>query len=274
MLKKIDDNTQVTPLEDNVDKPVVDAATTDTKDQENITTDNTDPAVDVFDAQKNYDAMVSKYDALNKSYSEIRKEFTRRTQHESELQKKMDSLFKMMSDATETPIDPEQFIRDLQSQGPKALEPHFKKWVEPIQTEYSKAIEERDSKILKLETMSELERRRRDSESYPDFSKLESVMQEIVDSDDCPVNWNLGVGECYDLLYKLAKDRSAEEAVKIAREEGKKDAEKRLAKEANTAVAGGGKSPGATEPNWDELRNDPKKLREVVAQLYGVADRD
>ena len=273
------DDNQITPVSDNVEEAVksetqvsVSDVTKETAPAKEIPAQKTEAVSSVFDAQKNYDVLRSEFEKVSKNYSELRKEFTRRTQNESELQKKMDSLLETISKATETPINPEQFIRDLQTQGPKALEPHFKKWVEPIKIEYDKALEEKDNHIFALQRDFTLARMRTDSSNYPDFTKLETVMKEIAEDDNCPVDFDKPVNEIYHALYKLAKDRSAEQAVKLAHEEGKKDAELQLAKEAKTTVAGGGKTGGTTVPNWDKMSAD--KMRDVVAQLHGIADRD
>jgi hypothetical protein len=272
-MNEANNDNQDAPLkEDNADK-TVDSADIPKIDDQESTAAKVEESIPGFNAQTSYESLQSELAKQTKAYNEIRKEFTRRTQHESELQKKLDQVYDTLAKATETPIDPEQFIRDLRTQGPKAFEPHFSKWVEPMKAEHNKQIEERDARALKLETNFELLRRRTDAESYPDFKQLEPIMAEIAESDNCPVNWNLGVSECYDLLYKLAKDRSAEKAVKIAHQAGKQEAEKELVKEAKTAVTGGGKTAGTTVPNLDNEK-DISKLRELVIQLHGVADRD
>lgn len=260
--------------EDNTDKTVPESAdTSEPVEQPKDTTDKAVQAVDEFNAQKSYEALQAELAQQTKAYKEIRKEFTRRTQHESELQKKLNQVYDTLAKATETPIDPEQFIRDLQAHGPKALEPHFEKWVTPIKSQYDKAIEERDHRILGLETSLEIQRRRLDATQYPDFAKLEPIMNEIANDDNCPVNWDLSIGESLDILYKLAKDRSSEEAVKIAEKQGYDKATKELVKESKTTVTGGGKTAGSTVPDLNKV-TELDKLREIVSQMHGIADRD
>jgi len=237
------------------------------------TATKTEPVVQAFDAQKNYEALLRQNEQINKSYSELRKEFSRRTAHESELKKQIDSMTDLLSKATETPIDPEQFIRDLRTHGPKAFEPHVQKWVEPIRKEYDKAISEKEAKINNLEVQVNLMSRRSDSDNYPDFKKLEPLMNELVQDESCPVNWNMGISECIDALYKLARDRSADQAIQEAVKIGEKKAEEKLVKEAKTAITGGGKSSGTAVPDLNKVE-DVAKLRELVSQLHGVADRD
>lgn len=261
-------------IEDNAGKTVPESAdTSETVEQLKDTTDKTVETVNEFNAQKSYEALQAELVNQTKAYKEIRKEFTRRTQHEAELQKKLNQVYETLAKATETPIDPEQFIRDLQAHGPKALEPHFQKWVSPIKEQYDKTIGERDSRILNLETSLEIQKRRLDSGSYPDFATLEPIMNEIANDDNCPVNWDMSVGESLDVLYKLAKDRSAVQAVKIAEQHGYNKATKELVKESKTTVTGGGKTAGTTVPDLNKV-TDIDKLREIVAQMHGIADRD
>jgi hypothetical protein len=274
-MEQVTNDNQDAPLKEDKAVEAV-SKTTDTVDtavQSNETANKTETVVPAFDAQKTYDGLRGEFDKVSRSYSELRKEFSRRTAHESELQKKIDSLAEMLSKATETPIDPEQFIRDLQTQGPKALEPHFQKWVTPIRSEYDKQLAERDAKLLNYETNFELMKRRNDAQSFPDFAKLEPLMNELANDENCPVNWNVGIPECLDTLYKLARDRSADKAIQEAVKFGEKKAEEKLVKESRTTVTGGGKSAGSAVPDLDKV-TDINKLREIVGQLHGVADRD
>jgi ribosomal protein S11 len=83
----------------------------------------------------------------------------------------------------------------------------------------------------------------------------------------------MGIAECLDALYKLAKDRSSEQAIQEAVKIGEKKAEEKLVKESKTTVTGGGKSSGSAVPDFNKI-DDVVKLREIVSQLHGVADRD
>jgi hypothetical protein len=263
---------QPTPLADNDGTPVNDADTSKgIGDQK--PTDNNLPVPKEFNVQQSYEELQSKFDNLNKSYGEIRKSFTQRSQESAALQKKLDEVYDTLRKATETPIDPAQFIRDLQTQGPKALQPHFQKWLEPIKVDYEGRLSEANSKNLALETEVNLMRRRSDATNYPDFIKLEPVMKELSDDPNCPVNWNMSIADCIDTLYKLAKDRSAEQAVEEARKLGKDSADSKLAREAKAGTAGGGKSVSTSTPDLNKI-TDIDELRKVVAAQIGVAERD
>jgi len=231
-----------------------------------------EPDSNVFDARKGYDELKANFDKTTKSYQELRRESTRWAQERSDFQKKLDTLADLLSKATDVPIDPAQFIRDLQAQGPKALEPHFNKWVTPIKDQYEKTIHDRDEQIFQLQRDFALSARRGDKVNYPDFEKLEETMKDIAEDNNSPVDYSKSPAEIYDTLYKLAKERNAEQAMRLAKEEGKKEAESRLAKEAASKIAGGGKSAGTLVEDWSKM--SAEKMREVVAQLHGVADRD
>jgi len=263
---------QSAPLEDNAEKTV---DTTDTSKEvgETKPTDNTQPAPKEFNVQQSYDELRSQFDTVNKSYGELRKEFTKRTQESASVQRRLDEVYDTLKKATETPIDPAQFIRDLQTQGPKALQPHFQKWLEPIKSDYEKKISETNEKNMALETEVNLMRRRSDAINYPDFTKLEPIMKDLSDDSNCPVNWNMPIADCIDTLYKLAKDRSAEGAVEEARKLGEKSAESKLAREARTGTAGGGKSVSTSTPDLNKI-TDIDELRKIVASQIGVAERD
>lgn len=273
-----EDNNQSAPASsDNVETavnqtPSASDTANDVKTESN-TANNTTPAVPEFDPRTSFESLKSQYDNINKSYSELRKEFTRRSQAESALQKQMDSLVKSFSEATKKEISPEEFMQSLQSQGIKALDPIKESWIKPVQEEYTKALAERDSSISMLETRLEFMTREMDNVNYPDFAKLKNVMNDIANSENCPVDFSRPAGECLDALYKLAKESSAEKAVIEAQKLGQKKAEASLAKEAKTAVAGGGKAASSTAVDVSKI-TDVNKMRELLAQTYGVADRD
>lgn len=261
------------PLKSGNDTPPVSSGTkVDALTNDSHPTDKKGEPTKVFDAQKDFEALRTEFDKTSKSYKELRRESTRWSQERAELQKQLDSLGELLTKATETPVDPVQFLRDLQTQGPKALEPHFQKWSKPMVEKYEKAIAERDSSLFQIQRDFALERRRNDGTNYPDFKKLEDTMREIAEDEKCPVDFNQHPDAIYDALYKLARDRNAEQAVKLAKEQGKKEKELELAKEANASIASGGKSGGSQIPNFDKM--SAEKMREVVAQLHGIADRD
>lgn len=225
---------------------------------------------------------------VRKSYEELRKEFTRRTQEESQLKKQYaasmqqlkalqdshKSLAQMIEKATEKPVNPEQFLRDLQTQGPAALDAYLEKKlggrVKEVEEKYNKQYEDAYNRSLVLEAELEKFKRISDSTTYPDFKTLLPTMQAIADSENCPVDFkNLPISEIYDTLYKLAKSQHSEEAIKQAEQLGQKRAEAALAKESVTTVAGGGKA--GTTSNPAEI-NDLGKLRQYFVSQLGEAE--
>lgn len=215
-----------------------------------------------------FDAKTS-YDTLQKSYAELRKEFTRRTQHESELQKKLDNLAQTLAKATETPIDPQQFLKDLQTQPDKALEPLLMKHIEGVKSEYAQKLDEMSQRLSLSEFRAERLARLSDSENYPDFKKLEPLMKQLAEDENTPLDFNREPGELIDALYKLARTLSMEQAINEAKTMGKKEAETQLAKEAATSVVTGGKSGVPTSPG--EIK-DLSKLRQYFVNQIGEAE--
>lgn len=235
-----------------------------------VPTDKAQPAASEFDPKTNYDSLVKQLESVNRSYGDLRKEFTRRTQYESELKKQIDTLSKAFAEATKEEISPEEFIKSIQTQGLKAFNPLREQWTNEIRETYDKELADRDAKVAKLEIDFAIMRRRADSENYPDFNKLEATMQQILDSEDCPVDVErVGSEAALDTLYKLARSYSMETAIKQAKTLGEKEAEAKLAKESATAVAPGGKSGGPTDPT--DIK-DLAKLRQYFVNQIGEAE--
>jgi len=221
------------------------------------------------DAQISYDALIEKYDAITKNYGELRKEFTRRTQYESELQKKIDALTSTINKATEEPINPEQFFKDLQTQGPKAFEPLWAKRETALRDEFSKVLEQEQTQRVTMEYKMGKILRRMDNANYPDFAELEPVMAELASDESVPLDMSRTPDEVLDTLYKLAKNLNADNAVKKAREVGRQEAESQAAKEANASVAAGGKTGSVTNPA--DIK-DINKLRQYFVNQIGEGE--
>jgi len=232
-------------------------------------TDKTVEAAPEWDAKTSYEALQKNYDQVTNSYKELRREFTRRTQNESELQKKIDSLTDIINKATETPIDPKQFFNDLQTQGPKAFESIFAKREEALRKDFEQARTADQEAISRLNFEVGKMVRRADVERYPDFQKLEPVMAELVQDEKVSLDFSQGEGAVLDTLYKLARSLNADQAVQDARALGKKEADAQAAKEATVKSAAGGKTGAVT--------SDPSKMslqehRNMLISQLGVAD--
>lgn len=245
------------------------SSNSDAADSEQNPADSTEKVATEWDARTSYEALQKNYDQVSKSYNELRREFTRRTQNESDLQKKIDSLTEVINKATETPIDPKQFFNDLQTQGPKAFQPILQKEIEAVKSEYEKAREADQEAIQTMQFELGKLSRRADSANYPDFQKLEPMMAELVADEKVSLDFSQGSGAVLDTLYKLARSLNADQAIKEAKESGKREADSQAAKEAGAKVAGGGKTGSPTNP--DNV-NDINELRRMYVAQLGEAE--
>jgi len=232
-------------------------------------TSKTEAPTPEWDAKTSYESLQKNYDQVSKSYNELRREFTRRTQNESDLQKKIDSLTTMINKATETPIDPKQFFNDLQTQGPKAFESIFSKRETALKEEFEQARMQDQEAISTLQFEVGKMARRADTTNYPDFQQLEPIMAELVADEKVSLDFSQGAGVVLDTLYKLARSLNADKAVQDARALGKKEADAQSAKEASAKVAGGGKTGSVTNP--DDVK-DINELRRLYVSQLGEAD--
>ncbi len=212
-----------------------------------------------------------------KSYKELQGEFTRRSQENSELRRMVDELSishkqlaELISKATEKPVDPEQFLEEFKTHGPKALEPYFQKHIDALKSTYDKSNAEQAQTIRNLESQVAVMAHINDAENYPDFRALLPTMQSLAEDSTCPVDFSKPMTQVLDALYKLAMNQNGVEAIKLAEAEATKKADADLANEAKTAVAGGGKA-GTTMP--DLHRMPLQDLEKFVTQLHGIADR-
>lgn len=222
------------------------------------------------------DSLQDKYNQLDKNNAELRKTWTQDRQRFAELRKQNDELNdtvkNMVSEfgkLSRKKVDPTQFMEKLKTQGPSALDEYFGSELKAERANYDKNVTELQDNLRVMEFKLEYVTRATNSKEYPDFVALEPKMNEIASAPDCPVDRNAPMGDRLDALYKLAVESSSGDAVKLAREQGKKAGEAQLAKEANSSVAGSGKSYGGG-PVIDPHTMDLEKLRKVI----GVADRD
>lgn len=219
--------------------------------------------------EKRYKDAERKITELGQDRSHISKSFETLTGQIAELQQKLAA-------ATKKPLpSKEEFIADLQAKGIEALMPYINEPVNEVKSRYERELQDRDEKMMKMELAFEKADMARDSANYPGFSELWPEMQKLARSESTPVNFDLGVRPSLEALYKLARADHSGDAILEAEKEAKAKAEANLAKEAKSTVAGGGKKGSATSISEDELRKMPvDKLREVVAQMHSVADRD
>lgn len=265
------DNNQAAPASaDNASETVSPAVSTavDTNADPKATNSPANEPI-AFDPRTSYDGLKSQFETLNKSYAELRKFSTQQSQGYSALKKQLDDMVKIFKDASREEISPEDFMKALQSQGVKAFDPLRAQWTQEIEEKYNNQLSQlqndRVADRVELETM----RRRLDGTNYPDFQKLEPIMREIAEMENCPVDFSQDLGVIYDTLYKLAKAASAENAIKEAHARGLKEAEAKVAREAGTAVATGGKAASVSNPA--DIK-DLGKLREYFVAQLGEAE--
>jgi len=213
-----------------------------------------------------------KYESLEKSYKELQRFSTQTSQERAEIKKELGLLKEYIEKATEKPFDIEQFKREWDAHGPKALDNYFKPQMTKMQEEYQKQLSEERMARTQLTAQVELYARRGDETNYPDFENLEAKMTEIANDPNCPVDLRKPIGQVLDALYKLAREQNSSAAVQAAEELGRKKGERNLAKESKTTVAGGGKTQGGIPADLQKM--DFKKLEQVVTDMVGIADRD
>lgn len=266
-----DTNNSTTPEQGQVTSTGTESTVSQTSQsgQTDITANKTDTTgqsgIDVQEVQR-------KYESLEKSYKELQRFSTQTSQERAEIKKELGLLKEYIEKATAQPFNIEQFKREWDAHGPKALDNYFQPQLKKMQDAYEARLAESEKSHKALTAQVELYARRGDEVNYPDFEKLEDKMTQIAGSPNCPVNLNAPIGQVLDALYKLAREANSSEAVKAAEELGRKKGEASLAKESKTTVAGGGKTKGGIPADLSKM--DFKKLEQVVTDMVGIADRD
>jgi hypothetical protein len=254
------------------------AVTTDTSKTQTQTSTTKEPAGNggttgqpAFDAQKSYEALL-------KNYKELQGHSTQTSQERAELRKELAAIREALSKSLEKPFDPEQFKRDFETHGPKALDSYLEKRLQEKLDEVRKTYDERISGYetelgtlktdsLGLRTNYEVLVRANDAQNYPNFAELYPVMMAMVQEEKCPVDVSKPVPEILDGLYKLAKERSSNDAVQIAAAKAKKDADANAANESRSTVATGGKTASTSV-------SDPRTMSlDKLAAEIGTIDR-
>lgn len=227
-----------------------------------------------FNAETSHKELIDRHAKLDKSYRELQKHATHSSMKAAELEKKLDQVLTHLAKASEVEIDPQQFVRDVNERGHLPIVELIKKEVDSVRTALEKKSgelsEAQELKISQLEAELYIERMKADAKNFPGFAELQEQFGDILDDPNNGIREDLPVLEQLKALYNIAKTRSAEQAVALAKEEGKKDAEKQLAKEAAAHTAGGGKTPGTTEPDWDNMPLD--KHRKLLVDMYGIRE--
>jgi hypothetical protein len=219
-----------------------------------------------------------KYTTLEKSYNELRKKLqeqgTERNQYRNKLEtleKQQAQILQHIAKLTERPYDPDQFMEELRTQGPKALDGLVQKPLSELKSQYDQRLADSDNKYRTLETRYEIQERKLNPEKYPDFAKLESEMTQAFLNGGLPfpTGPEVPIGEVIDSLYNYVRLQHSQDAIKAAEQLGHKKAEAELAREAHTGVAGGGKTAGLSVVDYEKM--PLAKLREIAVKQFGEA---
>jgi hypothetical protein len=219
---------------------------------------------------------------IEKSYSELRREFTQRTQAHAQERKawethlqatteRLQQLETMLKSATATPYDPDKFMDELRTHGPKSLEGWLKESLATSLKGHDERFHSYEDKLTDMELKWEILRRRLDPEKYPDFSTMEAELIAAAQDEATPIDFKQPIPKVIDSLYNLVKLRHSQDALKAAEQHGRQKTEEQLAAEAASAVAGGGTSTSPATPDYSKM--SPEKMREDMAARGLVAER-
>lgn len=263
------------PIEGNEGKSPSDAAAVNAEAKKEVEAANkAKEQKPAFNLEASHKELLDRHGRLDKSYKELQKHATQSSMKAAELEKKLDQVLTHLAKSAEVEIDPQAFVRDVNERGHLPIMELIKKEVDSVRTALEKKSgelsESQELKIAQLEAELYIERMKADSKNFPGFADLQEQFGEILDDPNCPIRQDLSVLDQLKALYNIAKTRSAEQAVALAKEEGKKETEKQLAKEAAAHTAGGGKTPGTTEPDWDNMPLD--KHRKLLVDMYGIRE--
>ena len=233
------------------------------------------------DWQKRYLETQDLYAKQLKHFNELRGKLvtqgTEKNQFAEELKSmktQMTQIAEALAKVTATPYDPDQFMEELRTQGPKAIESHLKGTIEKQAQAYEAKIQAINGQMRKMNTAFTVKECRADSKNYPDFAKMETTMADVM--TELRENFKAGLigdpdqvepEELVGYLYNEAKLRHSQDAIKAAEAHGAAKATAELAKEASTAVAGGGRSAKLvpTDPN--------KMTSDQIAELIKAQGR-
>lgn len=228
------------------------------------------------DWQKRYLETQDLYAKQLKSFNELRGKLvtqgTEKNKFADELKgmkTQMQQIAEALAKATATPYDPDQFMEELRTQGPKAIENHLKGTIDKQAQAYEAKIQAISGQMRKMNTSFAVKECRADSKNYPDFQKMEGTMAEVM--TELRENFKAGLigdpdqvepEELVGYLYNEAKLRHSQDAIKAAEAHGAAKATAELAKEASTAVAGGGRSAKLVPTDPNKMTSD--QLAELI----------
>lgn len=223
-----------------------------------------------FNAQTKIQELQKQLEQNQKNYDELRSKSTKDWQSSAErdrqfeaLQASMGKLVEKFNQSAIEKEDPEQFMENLKTQGPKYLDKYITRHTDALKAKHEEDKQEgaKETSVLRYENA--FMKISRDTKQYPGFEGLESKMNEIAASPDCPVNLQQPIPIVLKALYKLASTSSTDENLRKAKNLGAEQERIRLAKEAQTSVVGSGKSKSnSAVPNLYTMPLD--KLRDSL----------
>ena len=233
-------------------------------------------------ATPDYTALKELYEKQQKSYNELRGKLVTQGTERNQFSSKVDQLTaqvkqlgEALAKATQQPYDPDAFMEELRTQGPKAIENHIKGTLDKQAQQYQGQVQELQTKMRHMDVAFQVKERRVDSKNYPDFTAMEETMAKVMEQlrDDYKAGLigdpdGVEPGELVDFLYNQAKLQHSQDAIKAAEAHGAAKAKAELVNEANTAVASGGKNAGTSVINPNEIK-DMAALRKWAVQKFG-----
>ena len=225
---------------------------------------------DEFNAETSHQKLEKDFEQMKKNYDELRSKSTRDWQSSAErnrqfeaMQASMSQIVDKFNDLSTEKEDPEQFMENLKSQGPKYLDKYIDRRTESIKTAQETDKQDRDKETSILRYENAFMRLSRDKENFPGFEELESKMNALASDPNCPINLTQPIPVVLKALYKHVATSSTDENVRKAENVGAEKERLRLAKEANTAVVGSGRSKSST-PAVDFHKIPLDKLRQML----------
>jgi hypothetical protein len=219
---------------------------------------------------------------------ELRAWSTKLAQENSSLNKKLTELADLVTKLN-TPkeekqekrvIDPAEFLANPS----KYVEDMVNQRTSQLKQEYEKQIIETNLNLQRDRVEREIDTFRKNNVSYPGFTELEPIMENMAKDPSCPVNPALPLAQRVDMYYKLAAHAFPDKvkmAGKVETKEEREAAQKKVEEERlkqEAAAGGGGKGKGGSSSGKQMTKDEFKKLsladKEAwISNNYGVVER-
>jgi hypothetical protein len=205
--------------------------------------------------EQEYSRARTELDSLRRSYGEARKKLitqgTEKNQYGEKLtslEQQLKNVLDVLNKATGTADDPAQFMEELQRKGPQAIEERLKGTFEKQAKEYQSQIQQMSQSMRALEARFKVKEYASDKTNFPNFAEMQPTMVKVMEGlwEDFRAGLignpdAVAIDELIPYLYEQAKLQHSDDAIKAAKSIGADEERARLAEEAKTTVAGGGK---------------------------------